>query len=139
MLVGLAGICVGVYAVLDTTAPRVLALPMLAVGVVAALAGLLSAGRRVGRTRYRPDRWRTPELLVAGSGVVVGALGSWAARAEVPVVYPALDVVPQVSLALLGMVVVALAGPLCSPPPTVVGGRRASSALPPVLPEGVAA
>ena len=34
MLAGLCGICVGVYAVLDHTAPRILALPMLAVGVL---------------------------------------------------------------------------------------------------------
>jgi energy-coupling factor transport system permease protein len=121
MLAGLAGICVGVYAVLDTTAPRVLALPMLTVGVLAALAGLLSAGRRVGRTRYRPDRWRLPELLVAASGGAVAALGCWAARSQVPVAYPALDAVPQVSVALLAMVVVALAGPLCSPPPPPAG------------------
>ena len=137
MLAGLAGICVGVYAVLDTTAPRVLALPMLGVGVAAALAGLLSAGRRVGRTRYRPDRWRSPELLVAGSGVAVAALGCWAARAEIAVAYPALDVVPQVSLALLAMVVVALAGPLCSPRPAPAGAAPAASG--PLLAEGVAA
>ena len=47
MLAGLVGICVGVYAVLDRTAPRLLALPMLALGVAAAVAGLRSAGRRV--------------------------------------------------------------------------------------------
>jgi energy-coupling factor transport system permease protein len=137
MLAGLAGICVGVYAVLDTTAPRVLALPMLTVGVVAALAGLLSAGRRVGRTRYQPDRWRSPELLVAASGVVVAALGCWAARSQVPVAYPALDVVPQVSVTLLVMVVVALAGPLCSPPPPPAGAAPATAL--PSLPAEVAA
>ena len=69
MLVGLGGICVGTYAVLDTTAPRFLALPMLALGVLAAVAGLLSAGRRVERTRYRPDPWRWPELAVVGLGL----------------------------------------------------------------------
>lgn len=137
MLAGLAGICVGVYAVLDTTAPRVLALPMLTAGVAAAVAGLLSAGRRVDRTRYRPDRWHPAELLVAGSGVAVAALGSWSARAEVAIAYPALDAVPQVSALLLVMVGVALAGPLCSPPPAEVGVRRASAAL--RVEEGVAA
>ena len=64
MLVGLVGVCVGIYALLDKTAPRVLALPMLLAGVVVAVAGLVIAGRRVQRTRYRPDRWRAPELAV---------------------------------------------------------------------------
>ena len=71
MLVGLCGICVGVYAVLDHTAPALLALPMLALGVLVAVIGLASAGRQVQRSRYRPDRWRLPELVVAASGVVV--------------------------------------------------------------------
>ena len=69
MLAGLCGLCVGTYAVLDRTAPRVLALPMLAVGVVAAFLGLVGAGSRVTRSRYRPDPWRLPEWLVLGSGV----------------------------------------------------------------------
>jgi energy-coupling factor transport system permease protein len=137
MLAGLAGVCIGVYAVLDTTAPRVLALPMLGAGVAAALAGLLSAGRRVGRTRYRPDRWRAAELVVAGSGVVVAGLGSWAAHAELAVAYPALDAVPQISPASLAMIIVALAGPLCSPPPPLSGAAPLPAA--PVLAEEVAA
>ncbi len=66
MLAGLVGLCVGVYAVLDHTAPRVLAGPMLASGALVAVGGLRRAGRRVQRTRYRPDRWRWPELAVVG-------------------------------------------------------------------------
>jgi energy-coupling factor transport system permease protein len=117
MLVGLCGICVGTYAVLDTTAPRFLALPMLAVGVVAAGAGLLSAGRRVERTRYRPDPWRWPELVVIASGVAVGAIGWWMNRHQIDVAYPALTSFPPVSaVALLGAAV-GLLGALCSPPP----------------------
>ena len=82
MLAGLCGICVGVYAGLDQTAPRILALPMLVLGVVVAVVGLVSAGRRVHRTPYRPDRWRVPELVVMASGVaaavtmVVGRRGT---------------------------------------------------------------
>jgi energy-coupling factor transport system permease protein len=118
MLVGLCGICVGTYAVLDTTVPRLLALPMLVVGVVAAGAGLLSAGRRVERTRYRPDPWRWPELAVAASGVAVGAVGWWMNRHQIDVAYPALTAFPPVSaVALLGAAV-GLLGALCSPPPS---------------------
>ena len=117
MLLGLGGILVGTYAFLDTTAPRVLALPMLALGVVAAVAGLLSAGRRVERTRYRPDPWAWPELAVVASGVVVGALGWWISRHEPAVAYPALDAVPTISATVLAMAVAALAGPLLTPEP----------------------
>jgi energy-coupling factor transport system permease protein len=119
MLVGLGGICVGTYAVLDQTAPRYLALPMLAVGVLAAVVGLLSAGRRVERSRYRPDRWRWPELVVVASGVFTGITGWWVARNQVPLAFPDLAGFPEVSgVALLGAAV-ALAGALCSPPPSV--------------------
>lgn len=117
MLIGLGGICVGTYAVLDATAPRLLALPMLALGVAAAVAGLLSAGRRVERSRYRPDPWQWPELVVVATGVAVGALGWWISRNQPEVAYPALDAFPTVSAAALLMVVVALTGPLASPTP----------------------
>ncbi|MDI6910264.1 energy-coupling factor transporter transmembrane component T [Nocardioides sp.] len=117
MLVGLGGICVGTYAVLDTTAPRYLALPMLALGALTAGAGLVSAGRRVERTRYRADRWRRPELAVAASGVAVAAAGWWIGHHQLEVAYPALDAVPPVSAAALLAAAVALGGALCSPPP----------------------
>ena len=64
MLLGLCGICVGVYAGLDHTAPRVLATPMLrARRGRRGRAGWSLAGRRVARTRYRPDPWRWPEFV----------------------------------------------------------------------------
>lgn len=102
LLAALAGICVGTYAWLDPTAPRVLALPMLGAGVLVAVVGLVSAGRRVQRTRYRPDPWRAPELLTTGVGVVVAVLGWYLAHTQVVVAYPGVDVVPYLSpLALL--------------------------------------
>ncbi|QWF20929.1 energy-coupling factor transporter transmembrane protein EcfT [Nocardioides sp. LMS-CY] len=127
MLAGLVGICVGTYAVLDRTAPRLLALPMLGLGVAAAVAGLLSAGRRVERTRYRPDPWRWPETAVVASGVVVGALGLWISRNQLAVAYPPLDAFPTLSAVALAVGAVALLGPLCSPPqsrPAVVVPTR---------------
>jgi energy-coupling factor transport system permease protein len=71
VLLGLLGVCVGVYGVLDATTPRALGLPMLAVGVALAGTGFLLGGRRVQRTRYRPDPWRSPEWGVAMCGAVV--------------------------------------------------------------------
>ncbi|KFU78386.1 energy-coupling factor transport system permease protein [Amycolatopsis lurida] len=71
MIAGLLGVCVGVYATLDGSTPRYLAAPVLSVGVVIGLIGFWSAGKRVRRTRYRPDRWHLPEIVVAVSGIGV--------------------------------------------------------------------
>jgi energy-coupling factor transport system permease protein len=123
MLAGLCGICVGTYAFLDTTVPRLLALPMLGLGVAAAAAGLATAGRRVERTRYRPDRWRWPELVVVASGMFAGVVGWWISRYQPDVAYPALDAMPTVSAEALLMIVVALAGPLATPTPRLAVAR----------------
>jgi energy-coupling factor transport system permease protein len=97
LLLALTGICVGTYAWLDPTAPRVLALPMLGAGVAVAVLGLVSAGRRVQRTRYRPDPWRTPELATVGVGLVVAVLGWYVGHTQVVVAYPGVDAMPYLS------------------------------------------
>jgi len=122
MLGGLVGVCVGVYAVLDETAPRVLALPMLLVGVAVAVAGLVSAGRRVQRTRYRADRWRWPEVVVMVSGLAVAVVGWWVNRYQLPIAYPDLSAAPEVSLvALAGGVAGVLAAVVAPRPKEVLG------------------
>lgn len=73
MIIGLGGLCVGIYATLDGSAPRYLSTPVLAVSLVVALAGFRMAGRRVHRSIYRPDRWRAPELVVAACGFATAA------------------------------------------------------------------
>lgn len=70
LVASLLAFCIGIYAVLDPTAPRWLAGPMLGFGVAVAVVGFWSAGRRVARTRYRPDPWRLPETLTGLSGLV---------------------------------------------------------------------
>lgn len=132
MLGGLCGVVVGVYALLDQTAPRLLAGPMLAVGLLVALTGLVVSGRRVERTRYRPDRWRGPELAVAAVGLTVGVVGWWVNRQQVSIAYPDLTSMPEVSLTAL---VAALGGVLAaavSPPPA---GARPQRPMP-VAPVG---
>jgi energy-coupling factor transport system permease protein len=120
MLTGLCGVCVGVYAVLDQTAPRILALPMLAVGLTLAVAGLVSAGRRVQRTRYRPDPWRRSEVAVAASGIAVGAVGWWVSGHQILIAYPSTSVAPEVSLIALTGALLGLAAAAAAPPPRQV-------------------
>ena len=66
---GLLGVCVGVYGLLDGTTPRYLGGPVLVAGLTLSAVGLWVSGRRVLRTRYRPDPWRGSEWLVAATGV----------------------------------------------------------------------
>jgi energy-coupling factor transport system permease protein len=70
---GLLGVCAGTYALLSASGGRY-GLPVLLIGLAAAMAGLRLGGRRSVRTRYRPDRWAARAWLVAGSGAAVAAL-----------------------------------------------------------------
>ena len=126
---------VGIYALLDQTAPRLLAAPMLVVGLAVALSGLVLSGRRVERTRYRPDRWRVAEISVVLLGLGVAVTGWWVNRAQVAIAYPDLVSAPQLSLqalaaGLLGVLVVVVTPPPAGAVPQravpVAAGRSAS-------------
>ena len=73
VLLGLCGVCVGVYGLLDATTAAALGAPALVLGAAAALGGLAVAGRSARTTRYRPDPWRSAEWVVAASGIAVAA------------------------------------------------------------------
>lgn len=126
MMAGLAGICVGTYGTLDDTAPRYLGAPLLLFGVLLAGVGLWQSGRRVHRTRYRPDRWHFTDVLVALCGVATAILVAVAAHADpaamapsfVPLAWPSLP-----TAALLGVVVACLPAWIAPPPPERNGGR----------------
>jgi energy-coupling factor transport system permease protein len=119
MVVGLVGICVGAYGLLDTTTPRVLGAPMLVTGAAAAVAGLALGGRRVTRTRYRPDPWRAPEWLTLACGLVAAAAMIMTAHIDLaslhpsvyPLEWPTLPALPVVGLG------VALLPAFFTPPP----------------------
>ncbi|KRF36504.1 energy-coupling factor transporter transmembrane component T [Nocardioides sp. Soil805] len=117
LLGALCGIGVGTYAVLDTTAPRWLATPMLLAGVAVAAVGLVSSGRRVRRSRYRPDPWRIEESLVALSGTAVGVIVWWIAGHDLAVAHPGVESVPYLDVAALGAVLVGLVPAVAAPPP----------------------
>jgi energy-coupling factor transport system permease protein len=138
LLLGVVGVCLGVYALLDGGTPGTVGLPLLAVGLVAGLVGMRLAGRRAIRTRYRPDPWALPEWLVSLSGVVpavtlvvvsvvdpvvlVGATS--------PLAWPVLPVVPAVAVA-----VAALAGVVAPRPPGPGAARDVAPARRPDLEE----
>ncbi|WBB80387.1 energy-coupling factor transporter transmembrane protein EcfT [Micromonospora sp. WMMD882] len=126
VLGGLVGVCAGTYGLLDPTGPGYLGLPMLLVGMVTAVAGMLLAGRRVRRSRYRPDRWRPAEILVAGCGVAVGALTMLAGAVDPDLLYPPVTPTawPELTALALLAVVVAAAPAWSTPPPPVAREGR---------------
>jgi len=124
LLLALTGICVGTYAWLDPTAPQVLALPMLGAGVAVAVVGLISAGRRVQRTRYRPDSWRGAELFTVGVGIAVAVLGYYVSHTQVVVAYPGVTVVPYLSPLALALGVLGALPAVATPVPATAPVRR---------------
>jgi len=120
LLTGLCGICVGVYAGLDQTAPRLLATPMLVLGVAVAVVGLVGAGRRVPRTRYRPDPWRAPEVVVMAAGVASAVTMWWVAGHQLLTAYPDLTSWPSLTPAALLAATVGLTAAPAAPEPRLV-------------------
>lgn len=125
LVVGLVGVGVGVYAVADVGAPRPLGLPVLAAGALLLSVGMVVSGRRVERSRYRPDPWGAPEWVVVTLGALVAVAASVVAVVNPealgmpldPLGWPAAPPVLVVALAAA-----ALAGYLTPlPPPTGAG------------------
>ncbi|WP_185995024.1 energy-coupling factor transporter transmembrane component T [Nocardioides campestrisoli] len=123
MLLALMGSCVGVYGFLDTTAPRWLGWPMLVLGAGCAILALSTAGRRVGRSRYRPDTWQAEEILVAVSGLAVGAGLWWVAQTSLAIAHPGVAAAPMLDLAALLVPLAALLPVLVAPPAPTVATR----------------
>ncbi|MFY1593561.1 CbiQ family ECF transporter T component [Micromonospora sp. WMMD737] len=138
VLGGLVGVCAGTYGLLDATGPAYLGLPMLLVGLSTAVAGMLLAGRRVRRSRYRPDRWRSAELLVAGCGVGAAALTVLAGSVDPELLYPPVSPLtwPELTPLTLLAVVVAAAPAWLAPPPALARTSAARTAGTPTAPRG---
>jgi energy-coupling factor transport system permease protein len=120
---GLLGLCVGTYAFLDSTAPRSLAWPMLLGGLVLAATGFMAAGRRVARTRYRPERWHVADLLTAGTGLAVAVLTAVAASRRPDVAFPDPSSTPALSSLALVAVLVGIVPAFAAPPPVLAADR----------------
>jgi energy-coupling factor transport system permease protein len=126
-LLGLLGIAVGVYGLLDATSPTALGVPALLVGLLLAGVGLALGGRRAVRSRYRPDPWTVAEWVTAGSGGLAGAAviaaGVLDPAALAPSTHP-LVAPPLPLLATTGLLLALLPAWLTPPPPTLTHDVR---------------
>lgn len=113
LLGGLVALCLGMYGLLDASAPPQLGIPAMVAGVALCCAGLLLGGRRVRRTSYRPDPWRWPEWAVAICALtpaVVLCAGVGGAALDpgfFPLRWPPLPLVPAVAILLAALAAVA--------------------------------
>lgn len=135
-IVGILAVSGGVYGVLDGTSayasdgPRwYLGAPLLIAGVVMAAAGFVITGRRVRRTRFRPDRWRAAELVTVACGVVTAAALLMMGSGSFDVLHPQLrpPTMPTITLPVLVAVLVAALPAWLTPPssgPSDAGAGR---------------
>lgn len=116
VLAGSVGLLAGVYGLLTAHGYGA---PLLLGGTALAVAGLWLGGRRSGRSRYRPDPWALPELLVVGCGLVAAAAVWWTGSTspELLTLASPTELPPVPLVALGGILVAALPAVLAPPPP----------------------
>lgn len=117
VIVGLLGVCVGVFGLLSGTSAAWMGMPMLLLGSALGAAGLYLGGRRAGRTTYRPDPWGLPEWLVAGSGLVAAtAMFLTISLDPASLVLASITAPPPVPLLAVAGILVALLPAVLAPP-----------------------
>jgi energy-coupling factor transport system permease protein len=129
---GLLLLAVGTYGVIDGGSLLGLGLPVLAVGAVLCGLGLAVGGRRTARSRYRPDPWRQPEWMVAGSGAVALATMAVARALDVPgltvsftpLAFPSIPLLPVVGILIALVPAVAAPNPTTAVPPASGDAER---------------
>jgi energy-coupling factor transport system permease protein len=91
--------------------------------VLVAGAGFVLTGRRVGCTRYRPDRWHAAEFVAASSGLAAGMLMWLCTRVDPLTLNPSLASLswPTVSLLPVTAVLVGALPALLTPHPPLEG------------------
>jgi energy-coupling factor transport system permease protein len=123
-LAGLLAMVASSYGLVVRSAPSGIGVPLLIVGAGLTAAGFLLGARRGGRTRYRPDQWRTAEWLTAATGcaaAVAMVLGPTDAisPSTFPLVAPTLPLLPFVGI-LIATLPAWLTPPLPRPRPVPV-------------------
>ncbi|MEX2563130.1 MAG: energy-coupling factor transporter transmembrane component T [Nitriliruptoraceae bacterium] len=73
LLTGLAGLTVGVVALLNAQLATEWSLATLGISIILAVTGIRLAGHRSPRSRYRPDPWTTAEWVTVCSGAITVA------------------------------------------------------------------
>jgi energy-coupling factor transport system permease protein len=139
MLAGMGGLCLGAFGLLDASTSRQVGFPAVVVGSVLCVTGLVLGGRRVSRSRYRPDPWAGPEWVVVLVGLLplvvfwsgLGVSEAGLNPSTVPLVWPSVPLVPVLSLLVAGSAAV-----VAPPPPHPA--RRRSGRLAPAAPVGAA-
>jgi energy-coupling factor transport system permease protein len=128
VLTGLLALCLGLYGLLDGTAPPLLGLPSLAIGLALSAAGLVIGGRRVRRSTYRPDPWRRAEWLVGGCGVVCAGIMLVAGGYDPLLLHPSLYplVWPDLPLLPLAAILVGVLPAWLAPRPERISVRRST-------------
>jgi energy-coupling factor transport system permease protein len=121
LLAGLCGLCLGTYGLLDTSTPRFIGAPALLLGIALSAAGLALGGRRVRRTRYRPDPWKFAEWATALSGTVTAITMLVAGSQNVSALNPSIFPLEWPTLPLLPVIGIlcALLPAVLTPPPPV--------------------
>lgn len=117
LLAGSVAMLASTYSLIDSGGPSALGLPLLLAGAGLTAIGFVVGARRGGRTRYRPDPWRSPEWLVVACGVAAAVA---VAVAPLAGVYPSTSppATPQLPLLpMLGLLVAALPAWLSPPLP----------------------
>ena len=126
VLGGATAIAASSYALVDTSAPSGLGLPVLLAGAALVASGLVVGASRGGRTRYRPDPWRLPEWIVLACGVAtVIVLANTATSALFPSTSP--PRLPALPLSALLAVGFAVLPALLAPPLPAAAGRRTAA------------
>jgi energy-coupling factor transport system permease protein len=127
---GIVAIAIGAYGLLDSTAPRYLGLPMLLGGVCLGWIGVMASGRRVERSRYRPDPWRLEEWGVSLVGVTVAAVIIAVSTSDLTALHPSLQPLrwPELPLLPAAAILLGILPAWIAPPVRLPAARR-----PPVL------
>lgn len=134
LIVSTMAFCVGAYGLLDTGGtPMWMGGPMIVAGLVVGFAGLRLAGRRVTRTRHRPDRLAAAEWVVIGSGLAACAGVLVLGAVSPAVAYPELQspTWPPLSPLAIGVVALLVLPAFLAPPPEEAVSRG-DATLPPV-------
>lgn len=118
LVLALIALVIGTYGLIASQTSAYIGVPLLVFGIISGGLGLYLSGKNSVRTRYRPDPWRTPEWLIAISGVLAALIFSAADWTSALALHPS-TIPPQwPAVPWFGWLVFALALiPVISAPP----------------------